>query len=191
MNRDFGGQKTANWFRHSVCFVLFESLATAQSAEDRTRMNQKSEQPLIGWREWLSLPALGIDAVKAKVDTGARSSCLHAYDIEQFERENKTWVRFVLHPLQRSTRETVNAEAEVLEFRSIRSSNGQTSTRPVIVTNVLWNNQEWPVELTLVSRDDMGFRMLLGREGIRSRFLVDSGKSWLGGKPSQAARESS
>lgn len=145
----------------------------------------------IGWREWLSLPDLGIEAVKAKIDTGARTSSLHASHIKKFERDGKTWVRFEVHPLQKNSNVCIHSEAEVLEFREIRSSSGHSDRRPVVVTTVTWNGESWPVELTLASRDKMGFRMLLGREAIRGRFAVDAGVSWYGGKPPAAVRKPS
>lgn len=139
--------------------------------------------PLIGWREWVGLPQLGIDSVKAKVDTGARSSSLHAFDVEAFDRDGTTWVRFVVHPKQRDDATTVEAEAAVLEYRSVRSSSGEESTRPVILTPVRICGVEYEVELTLANRDAMGFRMLLGREAFRRRFLIDPGRSYCGGRP--------
>ncbi len=139
--------------------------------------------PVIGWREWVGLPDLGIKSIKVKVDTGARSSSLHVFDLQPFEREGVTWVRFQVHPVQRSSDEVVDVEARVLEFRSVRSSSGKAARRPVIVTRVALLGLTWPVELTLASRDKMGFRMLLGREAFRQRFLVDAGKSYYGGKP--------
>ena len=142
-----------------------------------------SDLPVIGWREWVGLPELGIKMTKAKVDTGARSSSLHAFDLEQFERDGENWVRFSIHPVQRSNEQVVAAEAKVLEFRSVRSSSGKASMRPVIVTNVSLLGLAWPVELTLANRDEMGFRMLLGREAFRGRFVVDAGNSYYGGKP--------
>tara|TARA_R100001132_G_C3275241_1_gene97985 strand:+ start:2154 stop:2678 length:525 start_codon:yes stop_codon:yes gene_type:complete len=154
----------------------------------RTLQNEKRRKtglPVIGWREWISLPDLGIESIKAKVDTGARSSSLHAYDLHQFERDNEKWIRFKVHPVQRKTREVVVAEARIFEFRSVRSSSGKASLRPVIVTNIKLLGVSWPVELTLANRDEMGFRMLLGREAFRRRFLVDAGKSYYGGTPQQ------
>jgi hypothetical protein len=139
--------------------------------------------PVIGWREWVSLPDFGIKHIKAKVDTGARSSSLHAFDLREFERDGEEWVRFQVHPVQRKRTRTVAVEAQVLEHRSVRSSSGKASMRPVIVTNLRLLGTTWPVELTLASRDEMGFRMLLGREAVRRRFLVDAGKSYCGGKP--------
>lgn len=138
---------------------------------------------VIGWREWVSLPDLGIPRIKAKIDTGARSSSLHAFDVRLFEKEGKRHVRFKVHPLQRSSRETVVAESPVLEFRNVRSSSGHGSDRPVIVTTVELLGQSWPIEITLANRDEMGFRMLLGREAVRNRMLVDAGRSYFGGKP--------
>lgn len=142
----------------------------------------KTALPVIGWREWVGLPELGIKTIKVKVDSGARSSSLHAFDLKIFDRDGVQWVRFKVHPLQRSKDQTVDVEAEVLEFRSVRSSSGIAKMRPVIVTNIELLGTIWPVELTLASRDEMGFRMLLGREAFRGRFLVDGGKSYYGGR---------
>ena len=144
---------------------------------------RKSELPVIGWREWVELPDFGIKRIKAKVDTGARSSSLHAFGLRVFERDGVKWVRFQIHPVQRNNDKTVEAEAKILEHRSIRSSSGKSALRPVIVTNVALLGIIWPIELTLASRDEMGFRMLLGREAFRRRFLVDAGNSYFGGKP--------
>ena len=139
--------------------------------------------PVIGWREWVALPDFGIKSIKVKVDTGARSSSLHAFDVHEFRRGGETWVRFQVHPVQRKNHRTVEVEAKVLEHRSVRSSSGKASIRPVIITNVKLLDVTWQVELTLASRDDMGFRMLLGREAFRRRFLVDAGNSYYGGRP--------
>lgn len=138
---------------------------------------------VIGWREWVGLPDFGISAIKAKVDTGARSSSLHAFDVQEFERDGVAWVRFSVHPVQRKNTTTIRLETPVLEYRSVRSSSGKASRRPVVVTNITLLGVTWPVELTLASRDKMGFRMLLGREAFRRRFMVDAGKSYCGGKP--------
>ncbi len=145
--------------------------------------DKRSIQPAIGWREWVCLPDLGITAIKAKVDTGARSSSLHAYDVEPFDRDGDEYVRFNVHPAQRNSRDFVEAEAKVLEYRSVRSSSGKASMRPVILTHIELLGEKWLVEMTLANRDEMGFRMLLGREAFRGRFLVDAGKSYYGGKP--------
>jgi hypothetical protein len=135
--------------------------------------------PVIGWREWVTLPEFGVAGIKAKVDSGARSSSLHAFSLKSFRRDGAAWVRFQIHPVQRSTAASVDVEAPVLEYRHIRSSNGKSSRRPVIITQIELMGATWPIELTLASRDEMGFRMLLGREAIRNRFLVHTGRSFL------------
>ncbi len=149
----------------------------------RMKKKKTSSLSVIGWREWVGLPNLGIQTIKVKVDTGARSSSLHAFDVEEFSRGGAQWVRFKVHPVQRRNENTIEAEAEVLEYRSVRSSSGKASMRPVIVTDVELLGFTWEAELTLANRDEMGFRMLLGREAIRGRFVVDSGRSFYGGQP--------
>jgi hypothetical protein len=121
--------------------------------------------------------------IKAKIDTGARSSSLHAFEINIVEREGEKFACFKIHPVQRRISKVVEAEAKVLEFRQIRSSNGQIDLRPVIQTTLQMMGQQWQIELTLTDRADMGFRMLLGREAYRGRFLIDPGNSYYGGKP--------
>jgi len=147
--------------------------------------------PVIGWREWVGLPDFGIEAIKVKVDTGARSSSLHASNLREFERDGKKWVRFKVHPIQRKRDATVEIEARIIEYRSVRSSSGKATIRPVVVTRLTLLGITWPVELTLASRDKMGFRMLLGREAFRGRFLVDVGNSYFGGKPKRGERTAS
>jgi hypothetical protein len=134
---------------------------------------------LIGWREYLALPELGVSQIKAKIDTGARSSSLHAFGIEKFQHHGKARVRFQVHPYQRDSQHTIIAEADLLEEREIRNSGGHTQLRPVIETIIELGNMQWSIELTLTNRDVMGFRMLLGRQALRRKFLVDPGKSFL------------
>lgn len=143
---------------------------------------KKSEKPIIGWREWVTFPDLGIDSIKAKIDTGARTSSLHAFHVRIHERDGSTWVSFSVHPYQRNAKTTVSTEAELLEYRNVKSSTGHDSKRPVIVTHVELLGHRWPIELTLANRDSMGFRMLLGRQAVRERFLIDPGRSYNGGK---------
>lgn len=134
--------------------------------------------PVIGWREWLALPDLGVARIKAKVDTGARSSALHAFDVRRFHRRGRQMVRFKVHPLQRDAVQAIDAEAELIEERLVRSSSGRQELRPVIRATVELMGQTWAIELTLADRDVMGFRMLLGRQAIRGRFVVDPGRSF-------------
>jgi hypothetical protein len=133
----------------------------------------------IGWREWVSLPDLNVDAIKAKVDTGARTSALHAFRIEPFWREDEAWVRFELHPIQRSRAMKVMSEARVIGERSVRSSNGRVDRRYIIRTLLSLGDVTWPIELSLANRDEMGFRMLLGRTALRRRTVIEPGRSFL------------
>ena len=153
-----------------------------------TKRKLRTPEAIIGWREWVRLPELGIRFVKAKVDTGARSSSLHAFDVETFIRDRREFVRFKVHPNQRDESRTIETEAPVLESRDIRSSNGQITKRLVIVTTVTLMGKSWPVDLTLANRDEMGFRMLLGREAVRGRFLIDAGRSYSSGVPKKKPR---
>lgn len=149
----------------------------------RSKSSSTFRQLVIGWREWVALPQLGIARVKAKIDTGARSSSLHAFDVEEFDKNGRRFVRFRVHPIQRNSTITAYAEAEVLDYRNVKSSSGQKSLRPVIRTEIEALGQRWLIIVTLANRDEMGFRMLLGREAVRGRFLVDAGRSYYGGKP--------
>ena len=135
--------------------------------------------PVIGWREKVSLPELGISSVKVKIDTGARSSALHAFDIEMFKKGEVDFVRFKVHPIQRSRKKVIVAEAPLVDVREVRNSGGRAQSRPVILTMISLGGEQWPIELTLTNRRKMGFRMLLGRQGVRDRFLVDSGRSYV------------
>lgn len=140
----------------------------------------KKPMPVIGWREWVALPELGVTAIKAKVDTGARSSALHAFGLELFKRDGARWARFEIHPLQDGPQSIVEVVAEVVAERGVRSSNGRRELRPVICTDIELMGQRWPIEITLTNRDEMGFRMLLGRQAVRRKFLVHAGRSFLG-----------
>lgn len=141
-----------------------------------------SPRAVIGWREWVALPELGVRCIKAKVDTGARTSSLHAFDVEEFKRNGRQMVRFSVHPEQRVGRREVVAEAPLKDRRRVRPSNGRSELRPVILTTVELLGQSWEIEVTLTNRDVMGFRMLLGRQAIRGRFVVDAGTSFRNGK---------
>lgn len=138
---------------------------------------------VVGWREWVALPELGIAAIKAKVDTGARSSSLHAYDMKRFRRRGVSLIRFKVHPIQRDFRTVVQSEARLVDLRKVRSSSGVQTLRPVIVTPLQLGEEIREIEITLVRRDEMGFRMLLGRQSIRGHWLVDPGRSFVASSP--------
>ncbi len=142
-------------------------------------MVQDQSKPIIGWREWLSLPDLGVKTIQAKIDTGARSSAIHAFEIEQFLRGDQGFIRFKMHPVQRETKIIITAEAPILDQRQVRNSGGGAELRWVILTTAQLKDYQWPIELTLTNRAVMGFRMLLGRTAVREHFLVDPGRSYL------------
>ncbi len=134
----------------------------------------------------MSLPGLDVEWIKAKSDTGARSSSLHAFDLETFERDGQRWVRFEIHPWQRSINDARVVEVPMADERAVKSSSGRAQLRPVIRTVLRINGIETEIDLTLTRRDEMGFRMLLGREALRGRFVVDPGRSYLTGRPPRA-----
>ncbi len=136
----------------------------------------------------MSLPDWGVAHLKAKVDTGARTSSLHAFGLEWFDRDGRPWVRFEIHPWQRSTADAVIAETAVVATRDIRSSSGEVEHRPVVRTSLVLAGRRVTAEVTLTRRDEMGFRMLIGREALRRRFVVDPGVSYLGGRPDKSIR---
>jgi hypothetical protein len=137
------------------------------------------EKQLVGWREWVALPALGVDAIKAKVDTGAKTSAIHAYRVHRFRRDFADVLAFTLHPDQENDDDIVSCEAPLLDVREVTSSTGHCQTRFVIETDLELGSQTYPIQLTLTNRDQMGFRMLLGRQALKKRFLVDPGKSFM------------
>lgn len=138
---------------------------------------------MIGWREWVCLPDLGIPRIKAKIDTGAKTSSLHAFSIERFRRNHKDKVRFAIHPLQRNKNKVVVCEADIIDLRRVSNSGGHAEQRYVIHTAFfLGHDMPRNIEITLANRDSMSFRMLLGRNAIKDHYIVNVSKSYLRGK---------
>lgn len=137
----------------------------------------------IGWREWIKLPELNIPLIKAKIDTGAKTSALHAFKLRYFSENGVAKIRFFLHPLQRRSRPVIECIAPLKDMRWVTDSGGHREERPVIETLVRMGELEWPIEITLTSRDDMRFRMLLGRTALKSQsLLINPAGSYLLGK---------
>jgi hypothetical protein len=142
----------------------------------------------VGWREWVSLQDVGLPWIKAKIDTGAQTSALHTSSIEEFSRGGEDWVRFTAHPWQRSDDDPAIVELPVHDRRTVRSSSGHSQDRLVVLMDVTLCGRTVTSEVTLTSRDEMVFRMLVGREALRQGFTVDPALSYLGGRPPKPIR---
>lgn len=144
---------------------------------------------LVGWQEWVSLPQLGVDRIKVKVDTGARTSALHAQSITAELIDGEEWVNFVLHPLQDNVQVEISCRARVVGHRVVRDSGGHEQTRVVIETDMSLGEDKWPIEMTLTNRENMGFRMLLGRNAIIHHYYVDPSQAFILTPPESDARQ--
>ena len=141
---------------------------------------------IVGSQEWCGLPGLRIPFIKARVDSGARTSSIHAFNIKTFKRNGESWVGFDVHPLQKDRQTTVHCESPVVDRRIIKSSNGGSEKRYVVRSELRLGAHSWDIELTLTNRDSMGYRMLLGREAMQGRILVDPSSSFHLSEPAQA-----
>jgi hypothetical protein len=135
-------------------------------------------QTILGWREWISLPDLGISGIKAKIDTGARSSSLHAIDIQTLTIDGEQWVEFKVQPLQHQTDAAIPCRAPIKDYRQVTDSGGHRSMRYVIETTITIGSEQFTAEVTLADRSQMMFRMLLGRTAMKNRYTVDPGRSY-------------
>lgn len=151
--------------------------------------NETTPAPtVVGWREWVRLDSVGVPWIKAKVDTGARTSSLHAFDLRRLEVDGRPWVRFDVHPWQATAEDPVTVELPVHDVRTVRSSSGHEETRYVVLVQLVLGHRSVDAEVTLTDRDEMGFRMLVGREALVQGFLVDPAASYTGGRPERAVR---
>ncbi|HCS29253.1 MAG TPA: ATP-dependent zinc protease [Spongiibacteraceae bacterium] len=136
------------------------------------------EKQAIGWREWVEFPDFELGKIKAKIDTGARSSSIHAFDIEPFERDGEQWVNFKVHPLQHSDDTVVSCSAKIKDYRSVTDSGGHKTMRYIIETSFKIGADTFPAEISLLNRSNMLFRMLVGRTALKGRYLVDPSRSY-------------
>lgn len=151
-------------------------------------MSDTHSNTLAGWREWVQLPDAGVPWIKAKLDTGAQTSSIHATEISEFERDGVEWVRFRVRPWQRTAEDQVVVECPVHDRRSVRSSSGHVQQRIVVEMRLVLVGREVTAEVTLTNRDQMGFRMLIGREALRRGFAVTSSRSFLGERAPRPVR---
>lgn len=142
----------------------------------------KTAKVVIGWQEWCALPKLHVPAIKAKIDTGAKTSALHAADIRPFHRHSQLYVHFLVHPLQRDQHIEIPCTALVIDQRNVKNSGGQIELRYVIHTQITLGQVTWEIEITLTNRDPMVFRMLLGRDALKGHSIIDPGKTLCQGK---------
>ncbi|AYF97858.1 ATP-dependent zinc protease family protein [Protaetiibacter intestinalis] len=143
---------------------------------------------LAGWREWVQLPDVGVPWIKAKLDTGAQTSSIHAYEVEAFDRDGEAWVRFRIRPWQKSDADEAEVECPVLDVRRVRSSSGHVEERFVVSLPLVLVGHRVDAEVTLSNRDAMGFRMLIGREALSRGYVVDSARSFLGDRAPRPMR---
>ncbi|HEX9702984.1 MAG TPA: ATP-dependent zinc protease [Rhodospirillales bacterium] len=141
----------------------------------------KGLKRIAGWREWIGLPSIGVDAIQAKLDTGARTSALHAFNIKTYRRDGELWARFHVHPIQRNDTKAIACHAKVEDIRTV-SNPGRRQRRLVIAADIRLGDDTWPIDLTLTDRDEMGYRMLLGRTAMHGNLIVDPDHSYLLGK---------
>lgn len=150
--------------------------------------NLPTEVTVVGWREWVRMSALGVPWIKAKVDTGAKTSSLHAFDLQEYARAGERRVRFHIHPWQASDEDAVPVDLPVLDRRPVRSSSGHVEERYVVHLRMTLARRRITAEVTLTDRDEMGFRMLIGREALAQGFLVDARQSYAGPRPRRSTR---
>lgn len=149
---------------------------------DTPTMRLTQGRTVIGWKEWLALPSLQIPAIKAKIDTGARTSALHTFNIEAYATKGRQMVRFGIHPLQKRQDVELFCEAPVIDRRRVKDSSGNAEMRYVVETEAVLGSVQWTIQVSLTDRDRMMFRMLLGRKALEQLFTIDPAKSYMNGR---------
>jgi len=172
-------KKTAEGLTPAQGLITAASPITAEGSTTA----EGSKKVRLGWREWVALPDLGIGLIKAKVDTGARTSCLHTFRTEPYTEHGERRVKFWVHPTQNDLQEVIECDARVLDERNVSDSGGHKELRQVVETNLVVGDQSWPIEMTLTNRDSMRFRMLIGRTAMAGRAIVCPEASYLAGQP--------
>lgn len=150
-----------------------------EEINNTNKIKQINDKPLLGWREWVCLPELAIPRIKAKIDTGARTSALHAFSLHPFVDNGQDKIQFDIHPLQHNTDFVVTCTADIIDKRLVSDSGGHKEERFVILTPIIIAGQTWSIEITLTERENMLFRMLLGRSAIRKRFIINPARSFI------------
>ena len=145
-------------------------------------MQHDTDKLMLGWREWVALPTLNLPAIKTKVDTGAKTSALHAFYVEPYQKESVDMLKFLIHPIQNNADFQVECHAPILDQREVADSGGHKEMRYVIESEITIGDKSWPIELSLTNRDTMRFRMLLGRRAMENSSIVEPGSSYLHGK---------
>lgn len=153
--------------------------STSRDAKRPVRTRPRIAPIEIGWREWAALPDLGVDRIKVKIDTGAKTSAIHAFNIRETEHDGVLYAEFVLHPEQRRAKPAVKCKAPIIDRRVIKSSNGIAQERLIIRTAFVLGDRNWPIDLSLTNRDEMDYRMLVGRDALRKNVIIRPGKSFL------------
>lgn len=159
-----------------------QSIKKRSSSKTNKSILERPPKLIVGWQEWCTLPKLHLPAIKAKIDTGAKTSALHAWEVNPFHRQGVLYVHFIVHPLQRNTHVTVHCTSAVVDQRTVMSSGGHKQHRYVIHTPIIVGDHAWEIEVTLTNRDAMFFRMLLGRDALKGQSIVDPQKSLCQGR---------
>lgn len=145
-------------------------------------MQRDTNKIRLGWREWVALPELNLPAIKAKIDTGAKTSALHSFHLERYQKNSVDMIKFLVHPIQKNLQPVIECHAPILDQREVIDSGGHKEMRYVVESLISIGDKSWPIELTLTNRDTMRFRMLLGRRAMEYSAIVEPGASYLNGK---------